>query len=73
MTTQDLLLKRPKAAQESCEDAFTELEVRVDFSKYVKDGFGTGDCIIVADKVLEIVDFKYGKRASVSRRLVTLR
>lgn len=53
--------EKTKAAQESCEDAFTELEVRVDFSKYVKDGFGTGDCIIVADKVLEIVDFKYGK------------
>ena len=53
--------EKTKAAQESCEDAFTELEVRVDFSKYVKDGFGTGDCIIVADKVLEIVDFRYGK------------
>ena len=53
--------EKTKTAQESCEDAFTELEVRVDFSKYVKDGFGTGDCIIVADKVLEIVDFKYGK------------
>ena len=53
--------EKTKAAQESCEDAFTELEVRVDFSKYVKDGFGTGDCIIVADRVLEIVDFKYGK------------
>lgn len=37
--------EKTKAAQESCEDAFTELEVRVDFSKYVKDGFGTGDCI----------------------------
>lgn len=32
--------EKTKAAQESCEDAFTELEVRVDFSKYVKDGFG---------------------------------
>ena len=53
--------EKTKAAQESCEDAFTELEVRVDFSKYVKDGFGTATLIIVADKVLEIVDFKYGK------------
>lgn len=49
------------AARETCEDAFTALEVRVDFSKYVKDGFGTGDCIIVSDNVLEIIDFKYGK------------
>ena len=55
------VLEKTNAAREACEDAFTELEVRVDFSKYVKDGFGTGDCIIVADKILEIIDFKYGK------------
>lgn len=56
-----LVLETFKAAQERSEDAFVELEARVDFSKYVKDGFGTGDCIIVADKMLEIIDFKYGK------------
>lgn len=53
--------EKTAAARETCEDAFTALEVRVDFSEYVKDGFGTGDCIIVSDNVLEIIDFKYGK------------
>lgn len=53
--------EKTAAARETCEDAFTALEVRVNFSKYVKDGFGTGDCIIVSDNVLEIIDFKYGK------------
>lgn len=53
--------EKTAAARETCEDTFTALEVRVDFSKYVKDGFGTGDCIIVSDNVLEIIDFKYGK------------
>lgn len=53
--------EKTAAARETCEDAFTALEVRADFSKYVKDGFGTGDCIIVSDNVLEIIDFKYGK------------
>lgn len=53
--------EKTAAARETCEDAFTALEVRVDFSKYVKDGFGTGDCIIVSDNILEIIDFKYGK------------
>lgn len=53
--------EKTAAARETCEDAFTALEARVDFSKYVKDGFGTGDCIIVSDNVLEIIDFKYGK------------
>lgn len=57
----ELVLSKYNASRENCEDAFTELEVKVDFSKYVKSGFGTGDCIIVADKVLEIIDFKYGK------------
>lgn len=56
-----LILEKFKASRENCEDAFVELEVRVDFSKYVKGGFGTGDCIIVADNVLEIIDLKYGK------------
>lgn len=53
--------EKTAAARETCEDAFMALEVRVDFSKYVKDGFGTGDCIIVSDNALEIIDFKYGK------------
>ena len=37
----------------------TLVEQRLDFSKYVPEGFGTGDCVIVADDVLHIVDFKY--------------
>ncbi len=61
MITENLFLKKYKQAHETCEDAFVELEVKVDFSKWVKSGFGTGDCIIVADNILEIVDLKYGK------------
>ena len=40
-------------------------EQRLDFSRYVPGGFGTGDCIIVADDVLTIIDFKYGKGVAV--------
>lgn len=43
------------------EDPFMELEVRVDFSKWVPDGFGTSDVVIIADNVIEIIDLKYGK------------
>ena len=32
----------------------------------VKDGFGTGDLVIVADDVLQVIDFKYGKGVTVS-------
>ena len=41
------------------------VEQRLDFSRYVPDGFGTGDCIIVADDTLTVVDFKYGKGVAV--------
>ena len=42
------------------------VEQRLDFSSYVPDGFGTGDCIIVADETLTVIDFKYGKNVLVS-------
>jgi len=45
-----------------CLDAIVELEARsLDFSDWAPEGFGTGDCIIVADDLLEVIDFKYGK------------
>jgi len=37
------------------------IEQRLDFSKYVESGFGTGDCVIIADGTLHIIDFKYGQ------------
>lgn len=42
------------------------VEQRLDFSKYVPDGFGTGDCIIIADGLMHIIDFKYGKGVRVA-------
>ncbi len=45
-----------------CPDAEIELEVRgLDFSRWAPGGHGTGDCIIVADGQIEVIDFKYGK------------
>ena len=41
------------------------VEQRLDFSRYVPRGFGTCDCIIVADDALTIIDFKYGKGVAV--------
>ena len=32
----------------------------MDFSHWVPEGFGTGDCVIVASGYLEIIDLKYG-------------
>lgn len=47
-------------AKERCKDPIVLVEQRLDFSKWVPQGFGTGDCVIVSDEVLTIIDFKYG-------------
>lgn len=52
--------------RKSCPDAAVLVEQRLDFSNYVEGGFGTGDLVIVADDVIQVVDFKYGKGVAVS-------
>ena len=47
-------------AKEHCPDPLICIEQKLDYSKWVQDGFGTGDCVIVADDTLHIIDFKYG-------------
>ena len=48
-------------AKTVCPDPQVLIEQRLDFSCYVPEGFGTGDCVIVSDKFLHIIDFKYGR------------
>ena len=36
------------------------VEQRVDFSRFVKEGFGTSDCIIIDNDTIYVIDFKYG-------------
>jgi len=52
-------------AKQQCKDPVTLIEQRLDFSCYVPDGFGTGDFLLVADKALNVVDFKYGRGVAV--------
>lgn len=40
---------------------YIAVERRLDFSRYVPHGFGTGDCIIIGDDTLHVVDYKHGK------------
>lgn len=42
------------------------VEQRLDFSDYVPDGFGTGDCVLVDDTCIHIIDLKFGKGVAVS-------
>ncbi len=54
------VLAQIQKAKETCQDPLVLLEERLDFSQYVPDGFGTGDCVIIADEKLHIIDLKYG-------------
>lgn len=53
-------------AKARSKDPIILVEQKLDFSNCVPKGFGTGDLVIVADKILDIVDLKYGKGVEVS-------
>ena len=54
------VMEQLSIAKERCSDPIVLIEQRLDFSKWVPEGFGTGDCVIVADETLTVIDFKYG-------------
>lgn len=56
----DFIMEQVEATKQVCKDPIVLIEQHLDFSCYVPDGFGTGDCIIISDEKLHIVDFKYG-------------
>lgn len=60
------VLEQIEAAKEFCKDPHVMIEQRLDFSRWVENGFGTGDCVIVADEVLQIIDYKHGLGVLVS-------
>lgn len=57
----DVVMDKFLRARESDPGAQLYLEQRLDYSKWVESGFGTGDCIIVSDLLLEVIDYKHGK------------
>lgn len=56
----DFVMEQYEAAKQVCKDPVVLIEQRLDFSCYVPDGFATGDCLIISDDRLHIIDFKYG-------------
>jgi hypothetical protein len=55
------ILELVEASKQTCPDPQALIEQRLDFSKYVEGGFGTGDCVVIADGTLHIVDYKHGQ------------
>lgn len=62
----DVVMEKFLAARAADPNARIFLEQRLDYSKWVPSGFGTGDCIIVSNLLLEVLDYKHGKGVPVS-------
>lgn len=56
-----IALEKFNAARSKTPDAQLLVEVRLDFSAYIPEAFGTADAVIIADGCMEVIDFKYGK------------
>lgn len=54
------VMEQLSEAKERCKDPIVLIEQHLDFSQWVPDGFGTGDCVLVSDDTLTVIDFKYG-------------
>lgn len=57
---------RMAEAKTRCADPRIFIEQTVRFDDYVPEAFGTADCIILADGLMDVIDFKYGKGVPVS-------
>ncbi len=62
----NFVLEHLSNARETCADAQVFVEQRLDYSHVALGGFGTGDCVILAEPVLHIIDLKYGMGVEVS-------
>lgn len=51
--------------KENCPDTYINTEILLDLSDWIPEGFGTADCLIIADGTLYVIDFKYGKGVKV--------
>lgn len=55
------VMEQLEEAKQHCSDPVVLIEQHLDFSRYVEgEGYGTGDCVIVSDGVLQVIDYKHG-------------
>lgn len=58
--------QRMAEARNRCKDPRLFIEQRVSFGQYIPESFGTADCLILSDGLLDVIDLKYGKGIPVS-------
>ncbi len=67
--TSDLYIEHlTERAMQYNSNPYVAAEVRVDFSEYVPDGFGTCDCIMIGGDTICITDYKHGKGVPVDAK-----
>lgn len=62
----DFAIEKINEARCITKDAVTMVEMKLDYSPWVPEGFGTGDLVIITDDVLEVIDLKFGQGVLVS-------
>lgn len=62
----DIVMEKYLRARETDPGAQLYLEQRLDYSRWVPSGFGTGDALVVSDALLEVCDYKNGVGIPVS-------
>ena len=62
----NFVMEQVEEARKLSADTLICVEQRLDYSRWVENGFGTGDCVIVADDLLHVIDYKYGLGVLVS-------
>lgn len=62
------VMEQVAEAKKCCADPLVLVEQRLDYSRYVgiEGSFGTGDCVIISDGLLHIIDYKHGLGVLVS-------
>ena len=64
----DYISGRMAEAKTHCPDPQLLIETEVHFEDFVPEGFGTSDACIIADDVMDVIDFKFGAGVPVSAR-----
>lgn len=49
-----------------CEHVEISIEDKIDLTRYIPEGGGSNDFVIIADNFIEVIDLKYGRGVSVS-------
>ncbi len=60
------IAERMAEAKTRCDDPRIYIEQTIRYDDYAPEAFGTADCIILADGVMDVIDLKYGKGVPVS-------